>query len=187
MLVSAETLVQQFYQFSHLPDVVFIDIQANGYTNTGSGQHGDVLQHALKSIHTLMDVCLHAVVGLLRAVEGNLHLLQLPQILGTLHLVGIEQVAVGNHRRAERYALLTESLAYLVDDLDVDQRLAAEPTDFDFFVATMLHDVAHHLVGSLGGHGDRLRTLLEAVEAAGIAARSGENGIAGDCLGERLE
>ena len=134
-----------------------------------------------------MDVCLHSIVGLLRAVEGNLHLLQLPQILGTLHLVGIEQVAVGSHRRAERYALLTEFRAYLVDHLGVDQRLATEPTDFDFLVATMLHDVAHHLVGSLSGHGDGLRTLLKAVEAAGIAARSCEDGIAGDCLGGGLE
>ena len=78
MLVGAEALVQQFHQCCHLLDVIIIDVQANVHMDTGSGQHTNVLQHTLKSIHTLMDVCLHAVVGLLCTVEGNLHILQLP-------------------------------------------------------------------------------------------------------------
>ena len=97
ILVGAETLVQQFYQCSHLPDVMLTDIQTYASMDASGGQHADVLQHTLKGIHTPIHVVLHAVVGLLRAVKGNHHMMQLPQILGTLYHVGIEQVAVGIH------------------------------------------------------------------------------------------
>ena len=187
MLVGTEALVQQFHQLCHLPDVVLTDIQTYASMDASAGQQADVLQHTLKGIHVPIDVVLHAVVGLCSAVEGNLHTLQLPQVLGTLSHFGIEQIAVGNHLRAERHTLLAEFRANLVDGLGVDQRLAAKPTDMDSLAATVCHDVAHHLAGRLGGHGDGLRALLEAVEAAGIAARSGKNGIVGDCLGGGLE
>ena len=97
MIVGPETLVQQFHQFSHLPDVVLVNVQAYLNTDTDCGQQADVLQHTLEGIHAPRGVVLHAVVSLLRTVEGNMQIPQLPQILGTLHHVGIEQVAVGIH------------------------------------------------------------------------------------------
>ena len=48
----------------------------------------------------------------------------------------------------------------------------------------MRHDVAHHPAGRLGSHGNGLRALLITVEAAGIAASGGQNGVTGDDLGD---
>ena len=80
--------------------------------------------------------------------------------------------------------MLAEFRANLVDNLVINQRLAAEPTERDFLVATMRHDVAHHPAGRLGSHGNGLRALLITVEAAGIAASGGQNGVTGDDLGD---
>ena len=73
MLVGTEALVQQFYQFSHLPDVMLTDVQACFYTDAGGDQQADVLQHALECVHVTIHIVLYAVVGLRRAVERNLH------------------------------------------------------------------------------------------------------------------
>ena len=43
MFVGAKALMQQFHQFSHLPDVVLIDVQANTHMDAGGGQQTDIL------------------------------------------------------------------------------------------------------------------------------------------------
>ena len=75
----------------------------------------------------------------------------------------------------------------MVNHLDIDQRLAAEPFEFYSLVATVSHDVAHHLAGRLCSHGDGLRALLEAIETAGVAAGGGEDNVAGGGLCDGLE
>ena len=51
----------------------------------------------------------------------------------------------------------------------------------------MCHDIAHYPACRLGGHGDGLRTLLKAVEAAGVAAGGREDNVGADGLGGGLE
>ena len=51
----------------------------------------------------------------------------------------------------------------------------------------MCHDIAHYQACRLGGHGDGLRALLKAVEAAGVATGGREDNAGADCLGGGLE
>ena len=143
-------------------------------------QVADVLHHPLVGIHPPIDISLHAVIGLLRAVDGDLYLFQVPLIVSLLHRIGIQQIAVADHRRGIVDTSLLQSVDDEVDNGLVVERFAAKPPDAYLLAATMLDDVVGRLLRRLLRHRPAGLSQLVAVEAAGVAVAGGHDGIAGD-------
>ena len=128
----------------------------------------------------LIEGGLHTVVGLLRAVDGDLNVFQVPQVVRLLYRLGIQQKTVAGHRRAILDASLLQPVRDVVDNGLVEEWFTTKPPDADLLAATVLDDVFGHLLCRLLRHRSAGLPQLVAVEATGVAVAGGHNGIARD-------
>lgn len=170
-------------QIQQILGVVQVHIQPDADRNAGLQQMSDIRQDDLVGAALPVDVGLHTVVDGLRAVQRDLDLLHLPVLHGLFYGFGVEEIAVGDHAGRKFDALLPEPCADDVDDLRIEQGLAAEPGELDFFAAAVVFDEPHHLPGSPGAHGRAGAALFEAVKTPGVAVHGGENCVAGKVPG----
>ena len=171
---------QILHQRQQILRVVHIHVQPDGHGHAPVQQADDVRHHHLVGAAAAVNEGLDLVVHRLRAVQGDLHPLQIPVFHGIFHGFFVEKIPVGNGPGGKFDAHLPQVGADNVDDGLVEQGLAAEPVDLYLLAAAVGGDVSGHLVGGFLRHGHPGPAQLEAVKAAGVAVGGGENGVAGD-------
>ena len=111
------------------------------------------------------------------AVKGDLHPLELPDLL---HLPGKfpgDEAGVGYHPRGEGHIFFGQSAADVGDSVRTDKGLAAEPGEGDTVLLPGLADVVYEPVGGAAGHGHDRVAFLVAVGAACVAAGGGQDSV----------
>ena len=171
MRIILEALVQLLSQPLQVVGIMHIYVHADGHSDVSRQQVADVLHHRLIGIHTFIYKGLHTVVGLLRAVDGDLNVFQVPQVVRLLYRLGIQQKTVAGHRRAILDASLLQPVRDVVDNGLVEEWFTTKPPDADLLAATVLDDVFGHLLCRLLRHRSAGLPQLVAVEAAGVAAQ----------------
>lgn len=179
-IAAAEPCRQILHQCQQVLRVVHIHVQTDGHGHAPVQQAANVRHHHLVGTAAAVNEGLDLVVHRLRAVQGDLHPLQVPVFHGIFHGFFVEKIPVGNGPGGKFHALFPQVGADNVDDGLVKQRLAAEPVDLHLLAAAVGGDVFGHLVGGFLRHGHPGPAQLEAVKAAGVAVGGGENGVAGD-------
>lgn len=179
-VAAAEPCRQILHQRQQVLRVVHIHVQTDGHGHAPVQQAANVRHHHLVGTAAAVNEGLDLVVHRLRAVQGDLHPLQVPVFHGIFHGFFVEKIPVGNGPGGKFHALFPQVGADNVDDGLVEQGLAAEPVDLYLLAAAVGGDVGGHLVGGFLRHGHPGPAQLEAVKAAGVAVGGGENGVAGD-------
>ena len=179
-VAAAEPCRQILHQCQQVLRVVHIHVQPDGHSHAPVQQAADVCHHHLVGAAAAVNEGLDLVVHRLRAVQGDLHPLQIPVFHGIFHGFFVEKIPVGNGPGGKFNAHLPQVRADDVDDGLVKQRLTAEPVDLHLLAAAVGGDVSGHLVGGFLRHGHPGTAQLEAVKATGVAVGGGENGVAGD-------
>lgn len=180
---TSEALVQFIRQFHQIIGVVLVHVQPDMDGNPCIQQTLDICQyHLIGAFAILINKCLAAVINLFRAVQRDLHALQLPMGNRLFYGSSVKQVSVGDDHGFVHDALFSKVGADDVNDLLIKKRFTAKPMQMNLFAAAMRCNICRCFVGGLRAHGNPGTPHLIAVKAPGVAVRSSKNGIACNML-----
>ena len=175
--------MQFIRQFHQIIGVVLVHVQPDMDGNPCIQQTLDICQYYLiGAFAILINKCLAAVINFFRAVQRDLHTLQLPMGNRLFYGSSVKQVSIRDHHGFVHNALFRKVGADDVNDLLIKKRLTAKPVQMDLFAAAMRCNISRRLMGGFVAHGNPGTPHLIAVKAPGVTVRCCKNGIACNML-----
>lgn len=178
LFVFTKLFVQFIRQFHQIIGVVLVHVQPDKNRNPCIQQTLDICQyHLIGAFAILINKGLAAVINLFRAVQRDLHALQLPMGNRLFYGSAVKQIPIRDHHGFVHDALFRKVGADDVNDLLIKKRLTAKPVQMDLFAAAMRCNISRRLMGGFVAHGNPGTPHLIAVKAPGVAVCGGKDGI----------
>ena len=184
LLFFAEFIFQEIHHPEDLSQVLLIHIQAHGHADPFRPQQMHASDHCCKWILQSGCIALAFFVFFGHSVQSDLDLFDLPVFCCLLRKLFGKQTAITGHFCRIFDPGILQSCADAVDVVPCAQGFSSEPVDMDFFVICRLvfQNKPQCIFYRLSAHLMILHSLLETVEASGIAGSGGQDHVMGDTL-----